>query len=42
MMNYHRKGTIFEKITVMGSRMCYILPIIGIFIKWWGVEGVNA
>lgn len=41
-VNNNTIGTIFENLTILGSRMCLHLPFFGMILKWWGVEGVHS
>lgn len=41
-MNLHTKNTFFENLVVLGSRVALFVPISGIVLRWYGVEGVDA
>ncbi len=41
-MNINRKGTFMENIVGLGSRASMVFPILGMLIKWWGIQGVDA
>lgn len=37
----HISNAPISKMTVLGSRFMLNLPVVGLFMRWWGVQSVN-